>query len=216
MMRGEHAAVTGVIIAGGRSTRMGGREKALIELAGRPMIGHVIGRMLPQVDRLAINANGDASRFAPFGLPVVPDTLADQPGPLAGLLAALEWARCETPDARYVASVAADTPFVPDSLVTRLLAAIEGERASCAIAASGGASTPVVGVWNVGLAGALAEALHQGVRAVHRFAAAQRSAVVEFAPIQIAGERIDPFFNVNSADDLERARALLTTETAGG
>jgi hypothetical protein len=102
--------VTGVVIAGGRSTRMGSHDKALI---GRPMIGHVIDRTRPQVERLTINANGDPSRFARFELPVVPDTIEDWPGPLAGLLAALEWARRETPEARFVASVAADTPFLP-------------------------------------------------------------------------------------------------------
>jgi molybdopterin-guanine dinucleotide biosynthesis protein A len=204
--------VTGVVIAGGRSTRMGSHDKALIELAGRPMIGHVIDRMRPQVGRLTINANGDPSRFARFELPVVPDTIEDWPGPLAGLLAALEWARRETPEAGFVASVAADTPFLPDDLVARLLAAIENERTSSAIAASDGTWTPIVGVWSV----ALAEALHQGVRAVHRFATTQNSAVVDFPPVQVAGESVDPFFNVNTPKDLEKARALVALESARG
>jgi len=212
--------VTGVVIAGGRSTRMGSREKALIELAGQPMIGHVIARMRPQVKRLAINANGDPSRFAPLGLPVVPDTVAGHPGPLAGLLSALEWARHETPDARFVASAAADTPFLPHDLIARLLAAIEDEGAPCAIAASGGAWTPIVGVWSVALTEALAEALREGVRAVHGFAAAQKSAVVDFPIVRITGESIDPFFNVNTPEDLETARALFArlgaAETARG
>jgi molybdopterin-guanine dinucleotide biosynthesis protein A len=208
--------VTGVVIAGGRSTRMGSRDKALIELAGRPMIGHVIDRMRPQVGRLTINANGDPSRFARFELPVVPDTIEDWPGPLAGLLAALEWARRETPEAGFVASVAADTPFLPEDLVARLLAAIENERTLSAIAASDGTWTPIVGVWSVALADELAEALRQGVRAVHRFATAQKSAVVDFPPVQVAGESVDPFFNVNTPEDLERVRALLSAETARG
>jgi molybdopterin-guanine dinucleotide biosynthesis protein A len=208
--------VTGVVIAGGRSTRMGSRDKALIELAGRPMIGHVIDRVRPQVGRLTINANGDPSRFARFGLPVVPDTIEDWPGPLAGLLAALDWARHETPDARFVASVAADTPFLPDDLVARLLGAIENERTSSAIAASDGTWTPIVGVWSVALADELAEALRQGVRAVHHFATAQNSAVVDFPPVQVAGESVDPFFNVNTPEDLEKARALVALESARG
>jgi molybdenum cofactor guanylyltransferase len=208
--------VTGVVIAGGRSTRMGGREKALIELAGAPMIDRVIARMRPQVATLVVNANGDPARFAPFGLPVVPDTVEDLPGPLAGLLAALEWSRRETPDARFVASVAADTPFLPGDLVAHLLAATEAKRASCAIAASGGSSIPIVGVWSTALAEALAEALRQGVRAVHRFAAAQGSAVVDFPRMQMAGEAVDPFFNVNTPEDLDRARALFCAEATRG
>jgi molybdenum cofactor guanylyltransferase len=208
--------VTGVVIAGGRSTRMGNRDKALIDLAGRPMIAHVIDRMRPQVGRLAINANGDPSRFARFALPIVPDTIEDWPGPLAGLLAALEWARRETPDARFVASVAADTPFLPHDLVARLLTAIDNERTSSAIAASGGAWTPIVGVWSVALADAVTEALRQGVRAVHRFATAQKSAVVDFPPVQADGETVDPFFNVNTPEDLEKAVALVGLERARG
>jgi molybdenum cofactor guanylyltransferase len=208
--------VTGVVIAGGRSTRMEGREKALLDLGGEPMIGRVVARMRPQVQRLAINANGDPARFAPLGLPVVPDTIEDQPGPLAGLLAGLEWARRETPSARFLASIAADTPFLPDNLVMRLLAALEAERATCAIAASGGEWTPIVGVWSVALAEALGEALRHGMRAVHRFAAAQASAVVDFPPIHIAGESVNPFFNVNTPEEFERARALFSAEMARG
>jgi molybdenum cofactor guanylyltransferase len=172
--------------------------------------------MRPQVKRLAINANGDPSRFARFELPVVPDTIEDWPGPLAGLLAALEWARRETPDARFVASAAADTPFLPHDLVARLLAAIEHERTSSAIAASDGTWTPIVGVWSVALADELAEALRQGVRAVHRFATAQKSAVVDFPPTQVGEESVDPFFNVNTPEDLEKARALVALESARG
>jgi len=212
--------VTGVVIAGGRSSRMADREKALLDLAGRPMLAHVIERLRPQVGRMIINANADPARLAAFALPVISDRLEDHPGPLAGLQAGLDWARRETPDARFIASVAADTPFIPDDLVSRLLAAMAETRASCAIAASGGASTPIVGVWSVALADELAEALRHGVRAVHRFVEAQRSAVVDFPPVEIGGERVDPFFNVNTPEDLAKARALLAAhgaaETARG
>jgi len=212
--------VTGVVIAGGRSTRMGHCEKALIDLAGQPMIERVIGRMSTQVKRLVINANGEPARFAAFGLPVVADTFEGHAGPLAGLHAGLEWARRETPGARFLASVAANTPFVPNDLVACLLAAVEDANTSSAIAASGGAWTPIVGVWSVALAGELDEALRQGVRAVHRFAAAQGSAVVDFPLLEIGAETVDPFFNVNTPEDLEKARALLAAhgavETARG
>jgi molybdopterin-guanine dinucleotide biosynthesis protein A len=208
--------VTGVVIAGGRSSRMDHREKALLDLAGEPMIKRIAERLRPQVGRMVINANGDSKRFAQFGLPIVADTLEGHEGPLAGLQAGLQWARAETPDARFIASVAADTPFIPDDLVARLLAALEDAGASSAIASSGGKWTPVVGVWSVALSDSLAEALRQGVRAVHRFATAQGSAVVEFPSVEIGGEPIDPFFNVNTQVDLEKARALLAAESARG
>jgi molybdenum cofactor guanylyltransferase len=208
--------VTGVVIAGGRSSRMDHREKALLDLAGEPMLGRVIDRLRPQVGRMVINANGDPKRFARFGLPIVADAIEGHEGPLAGLLAGLQWARAETPEARFIASVAADTPFIPDDLVARLLVALEQAGASSAIASSGGEWTPVVGVWSVALSDTLAEALRQGVRAVHRFATAQDSAVVEFPFVEIGGVRIDPFFNVNTPEDLDRARALLAAEQARG
>lgn len=221
MPRGEPKSdVTGVVIAGGRSARMGFSEKALLDLAAQPMIAHVIERLRPQVGRMVINANGDPARFAPFGLPVVADAMQGQAGPLAGLEAALAWARRETPEADYVASVAADTPFIPSDLVAQLLAAIVHQGATCAIASSGKEWTPITGVWSLALADTLAEALRRGVRAVHRFAAEQSCAVVEFQFVDMGGKRVDPFFNVNTAEDLEKARALLAAhgaaETARG
>jgi molybdopterin-guanine dinucleotide biosynthesis protein A len=208
--------VTGVVIAGGRSSRMDHREKALLDLAGEPMIHRIIGRLRPQVGRMVINANGDPERFATLGLPIVADTIEGHAGPLAGLQAGLQWARAETRDARFIASVAADTPFIPDDLVARLLAALEQAGASSAIASSSGEWTPVIGLWSIALADTLAEALRQGVRAVRRFAMAQGSAVVEFPLEEIGGEPIDPFFNVNTPEDLEKARALLAAEQARG
>jgi molybdopterin-guanine dinucleotide biosynthesis protein A len=212
--------VTGVVIAGGRSSRMGHREKALLDLAGEPMLGRVSDRLRAQVGRMVINANGDPARFAAFGLPVIADRMEGHPGPLAGLHAGLEWARRETPEAHFIASVAADTPFIPVDLVARLLAAIGDTGATSAIASSSGAWTPVVGVWNIALADALADALRVGVRAVQRFAEAQGSAVVEFPHLEIGGDQIDPFFNINTPEDLEKARALVAAhgaaETARG
>ena len=209
-----------MLLAGGRSSRMDGREKGMAELAGKPMIEHVIARLRPQVGRMVVNANGDPARFACLDLPVVADALEGYAGPLAGLQAGIAWARRETPKARFVASVPVDTPFLPRDLVARLLAALQETGAASAIAASGGAWTPVIGVWSVALADELADALRQGVRAVHRFAEAQRSAVVDFPLVEIGADMIDPFFNVNTPADLEKARSLLAAdgrnETARG
>jgi len=200
---------TGALLAGGRSARMGGREKGLLEIAGKPMLLHVVTRLRPQVGRILINANGDPARFAGLCLPVVPDTIEGYAGPLAGLHASLAWARRETPDARFVATVPVDTPCLPADLVARLKAALQEKSARCAIAASGGERHPVAGLWDVTLIDNVASALQQGVRAMHRFAASQQCAVVEFADIDCGGRSIDPFFNVNTPADLETARALL-------
>jgi molybdopterin-guanine dinucleotide biosynthesis protein A len=206
---GKAAAVTGALLAGGRSSRMGGREKGMLAVAGKPMLAHVIARLAPQVDRMVINANGDPARFAGFRLPVVADVLEGHAGPLAGLHACLAWARSETPEARYVATVPIDTPFLPADMVARLMAALEEANARAAIAASGGERHLVVGLWDVSLIGDVAEALQQGVRAMHRFAETQGAAVADFPLIHVADATIDPFFNVNTPADLEKAGALL-------
>jgi molybdopterin-guanine dinucleotide biosynthesis protein A len=208
--------VTGVLLAGGRSSRMGGREKALLDIGGTPMLLHVLARLRPQVDRIVINANGDPARFSGHCLPVVADSIEGYAGPLAGLHAGLEWARRETPEAKYVASVPVDSPFLPLDLVARLKAALLAKDAPCAIAASKGERHPVAGLWRVELADALAEQLKQNVRALHRFADSQGCAVADFGPVEIGGAAIDPFFNVNAPADLERARALFATETTRG
>lgn len=209
--------MTGVVIAGGRSSRMDHREKALLDLAGEPMLGRVIDRLRPQVGRMVINANGDPARFSKFGLPMVAD---DAPegfmGPLAGLYTGLDWAGCKTPEVSFVASAPADTPFLPLDLVARLKAAAIVSGTGSAIAASGGRAHPIVGVWRVDLSGAARDAIIRNVRAMHQFAEEQKSAVVAFAPVKIGGEPIDPFFNVNTPEDLERARALLAAEQARG
>lgn len=208
------ADVTGVLLAGGRSSRMGGREKALLDLAGRPMLQHVADRFCPQVARVVINANGDPARFAGFALPVVADGIAGQPGPLAGLLSGMAWAERETPSARFIATAPADCPFLPQDLIARLMAALTGSDSPCAIAATGGQRHPVAGLWRLGLAASAAEALAQNMRALHRFADAQGCAVAQFSPVSIGGTDVDPFFNVNTPEDLERAEMLLGTEDA--
>ena len=208
--------VTGVLLAGGRSSRMGGREKALLDIGGKPMLLHVLTRLRPQVGRIVINANGDPARFSGYCLPVVADSIEGYAGPLAGLHAGFAWARRETPEARFVASVPVDCPFLPLDLVGRLKAALLDNNSSCAIAASKGERHPVAGLWRVELADALAETLKQNVLALHRFADAQGCAIADFAPVHIGGVSIDPFFNVNAPADLERARSLFATENARG
>jgi molybdopterin-guanine dinucleotide biosynthesis protein A len=210
--------VSGLLLAGGRSSRMGGREKALLDIAGTPMLLHVLARLRPQVGRIVINAHGDPARFSGHCLPVVADSVEGYAGPLAGLHAGLAWARRETPDARFVASVPVDTPFLPPDLVARLKAALLAKDVSCAIAASDGERHPVAGLWRVEIADALAAALQQNVRALHRFADAQHCAVADFGPLDIGGASVDPFFNVNTPADLERARALASesSESARG
>jgi molybdopterin-guanine dinucleotide biosynthesis protein A len=206
-----NAHVTGVLIAGGRSARMGGREKAMLEIGGKPLLQHVLARLRPQVGRIIINANGEPSRFHGYCLPVVADTLGDHEGPLAGLFAALQWSQRETPEARFVATVSADTPFIPPDLIERLEAGLREKGARSAIASSQGERHPVIGLWDLALAADVERALHQGMRAMHRFAGAEASAVVDF-PLLKAGEAlVDPFFNVNTPADLETARALLAS-----
>ena len=205
----------GALLAGGLSRRMGGGDKALARLAGEALIGHVIRRAAPQVARLAVNANGDPARFAEFGLPVVADGVPGRPGPLAGVLAAMEWAARETPGALLVATFPADSPFVPMNLVAGLERAL-GPGRPLARASSAGRAHPVAGLWPVALRGDLRRALvEDGVRKVDEWTARHGVAEVEFPVLETGsapgfrGRRIDPFFNVNRAEDLAQANALL-------
>ncbi|HSG94834.1 MAG TPA: molybdenum cofactor guanylyltransferase MobA, partial [Afifellaceae bacterium] len=144
--------VAGVVLAGGLARRMGGGDKTLKPIGGRPMLEMVIDRMAPQVAALAINANGDPARFAQFGLPVIADTIGDFAGPLAGILAGMRWAQAKHRDCRYVASVAGDTPFFPADLVARLAEGCGGTDDTIALAASADGVHPVFGLWPLALA----------------------------------------------------------------
>src|SRR5690349_23217899 len=139
----------GVLLAGGLSRRMGGGDKCLRMLGGRPILEHIVERARPQVAALALNANGDPGRFAAFGLPVVADGIPDFAGPLAGVLAGLDWAAAQVPGAAWVASFAGDAPFLPCDLVARLHEAIAGDGADLACARSAGQAHPVFGLWPV-------------------------------------------------------------------
>ena len=199
--------IVGLLLAGGQSRRMGGGDKALRLLAGQTLLDRVIDRMRPQVAALVLNANGDPTRFARFGLPVVADSVADFAGPLAGVLAGLDWTAANRPDCTLVVSIATDAPFLPADLVARLIKGMNAQGAALACAASGGQPHPVIGLWPVRLRDELRHALiAEGIRKVDVWTARYPLATVAF-PDEIGG--IDPFFNANRPEDLDRAAALL-------
>jgi len=198
--------IVGLLLAGGLSRRMGGGDKALRALGGRSLLERVIERLRPQTAALVLNANGDPLRFADFGLPVVADSIPDFAGPLAGILAGLDWAAEHRPDCPLVASVATDAPFLPEDLIERLLRGMEEAGADLACAASNGQAHPVIGLWPLRLRDELRRAMvDEAIRKVDVWTARYRLATVPFP--EVAG--IDPFFNANRPEDLDRAAALL-------
>lgn len=200
MFKPDPAAIAGLVLAGGLSTRLGGGVKGLRKIAGRPMIGHVIAGLAPQVRALAINANAPGCEG--FGLPVLADPVAGFAGPLAGLLAGLRWASALSGTGHLV-TAPADAPFLPRDLVGRLAGAAAPQRPVLARTAAG--VEPVVGLWPVGLADDLAGwLLGGGSRKVLDWAAACGAGFCDFAT-PAAGP--DPFFNVNTPEDLARAEA---------
>ena len=198
--------VAGVLMAGGQSRRMGGGDKCLRALAGKPILAHVIARARPQVGPLLLNANGDPARFAGFGLPVVADVVGDFAGPLAGVLTGLEWAAAHAPESAWLASFATDAPFLSADLVARLLAAVEAEGADMACAASNGRDHPVFGLWPLGLAPDLRRAMvEEGLRKVDLWTTRYRLVSDDFPLVETPAGALDPFFNTNRPADLEAA-----------
>jgi molybdenum cofactor guanylyltransferase len=200
----------GLVLAGGQSRRMGGGDKALRELGGMTLLERVTARLRPQVAALVLNANGDPARFAGCGLPIVADSVADFAGPLAGVLAGLDWAAANRPDCAFVASVATDAPFFPRDLVGRLGHALAVAGADLACAVSDGRAHPVFGLWPVRLREALRAALvTEGVRKVDVWTGRYKLAAVPFVAVPF-----DPFFNVNRPEDLAAAAKLLPAAAA--
>ena len=190
--------IAGVILAGGRASRMGGGDKGLLSLDGRPILAHVVDRLRPQVEALALNANGDPARFAAWGLPVIADSVAGYPGPLAGVLAGMDWAAGQ--GASAIVTAAADTPFFPADLTARLRA-----RGPFAMAATQGDDGPerhpTFALWPVALREDLRAALGSGLRKVVAWTDPHGCATVLFPDA-------DAFFNVNTPADLARAETL--------
>ena len=197
--------VAAVLLAGGLARRMGGGDKCLLTLGDRPILAHIIERVRPQVSALVLNANGDLARFTPFDLPVVADAVEGFAGPLAGVLTGMIWARRNAPGASWLISIATDTPFVPRDLVARLKTAATRAGKPLACAASAGQSHPVIGLWSLALEGRLRAALvEEGVRKIDAFTARHGIATVDFPTTPF-----DPFFNVNTPEDLAEAEHLI-------
>ena len=207
-LHNEIGAVTPLylLLAGGKSRRMGGGDKNMIDLGGRPMLAHVMARAVPDGAKVLINANGDPDRFASFGLPVLADVIDGFAGPLAGVLTGLEYAAATMPDVTHLISLATDAPFLPADLGGRLITAVEG-GADMAQAASNGRRHPVFAIWPVSMAGALRQALvEDGLRKIDHFTARYECAVVDFAAE--ADGAPDPFTNLNTPEDVAAAKAL--------
>jgi molybdopterin-guanine dinucleotide biosynthesis protein A len=183
---------------------MGGREKAMLSLGRQPMITHVVERLAGQVERVILNANGDPARFRGLGLPVIADTIEGLPGPLAGLLAGMDYSLKAMGGANIV-TVAADTPFFPPDLVARLVAARREADAPIALAASESGTHHTIGLFSIALMGDLAATLKAGDRKAGAWAARHRPAIARFDAIVAGGRHIDPFFNINRPEDLARA-----------
>jgi molybdenum cofactor guanylyltransferase len=205
-------SVVGVLLAGGRSSRMGGGDKCLRMLGGKPILARIVDRLSPQVSDIVINANGDPSRFADFGLPVVSDSIAGYQGPLAGVHAALEWVKANRPDVDHAVTIATDTPFFPADLVSRLLGARD-DASSFRVAQSDVGIHPVIGLWPVELAEALEDSLKRGERKVTTWTRDHGAVPVFFPPVDVGGQSIDPFFNINAPEDLATAEALVSEHT---
>lgn len=198
----------GVILAGGEARRMGGGDKGLQPLGGRPLLAHVIDRLAPHTAGLALNANGDPGRFADWGLPVLPDATDDRPGPLAGVLAGLDWAASR--GGAHIVTAAWDTPFFPRDLVSRLRAEAAQAETPLAMAVTpdperGLARHPTFGLWPVALRDDLRAALAAGTRKIVAWTEPHGCARAVFP-----AEPFDPFFNVNTPDDLAEAERLFT------
>jgi len=203
----------GVILAGGLARRMGGGDKALIPLAGTTLIERAVARASVQVEDLVINANGDPKRFAHLKLPVIADRVPGFVGPLAGILAALEWMRANRPKARWLASFACDCPFFPMDMVARLIEAARNARATVAVAeSSGGQHHPVFAVWSANISATSDDVLVGGnFRKMDDWIATFPNVRARFA-----AEPIDPFLNINTPEELARAEDFIVEQGAMG
>jgi molybdopterin-guanine dinucleotide biosynthesis protein A len=199
-----HPPTLGLVLAGGLARRMGGGDKARITIGGITILHRVLACLAPQCISLVINANGDPARFADAQLPVVADSVPDFAGPLAGILAGLDWVARQMPDCEWLASVPGDCPFLPNDLVARLHAARVAAGAPLSCARSGEWRHPVVGLWPLALREDLRRALvAEGLRKIEIWTARYGVAIAEWP-----AEPVDPFFNVNTPEDAAKAEAM--------
>jgi molybdopterin-guanine dinucleotide biosynthesis protein A len=210
MTRLSYPSTIGLILAGGLARRMGGGDKALIEIGGATILDRVLARFAPQCVRVILNANGDPARFARFGLTVVADDIPDFAGPLAGILAGLEWAASHMPQIEWLASVPGDCPFLPRDLVARLHQARTEQGRALACARSGDWRHPVAGLWPVALRQDLRRAVAtEGLHKIEVWTARHGTAIAEWPD-----RPVDPFFNVNTPEDRVVAASLAAQEGA--
>jgi molybdenum cofactor guanylyltransferase len=197
----------GLVLAGGLARRMGGGDKALIRIGSETILQRTLARLTPQVDGVVLNANGDPTRFAAFGLPVVADSVPDFAGPLAGILAGLDWVAANRTDLDWVVSVPGDCPFLPHDLVARLHDARSAEGKPLACAHSGDWRHPVVGLWQVALREDLRHAVTvEDLRKIEVWTARHGVALADWPT-----EPVDPFFNVNTPEDVAKATELVAS-----
>ncbi|XSG81666.1 MAG: molybdenum cofactor guanylyltransferase MobA [Methyloligella sp. ZOD6] len=201
--------VAGLLLAGGRSSRFG-TDKSFAALDGVQLVERAITRLGPQVARLAINSNSNPALFAKTGLPTVPDSIGGYAGPLAGVLAGLTWLRREAPEIPVMITAAVDTPFFPENLVEAMLAQSGGRKLTMAASESG--THPTFALWPAALELDLADYLERGGRKLHDWMARQEAAICFFPPVEIAGQPVDPFFNINRPDQLAAAADLLARD----
>ncbi|MFL5052013.1 MAG: molybdenum cofactor guanylyltransferase MobA [Xanthobacteraceae bacterium] len=209
-MTTETPATLGLVLAGGLARRMGGGDKALIHIGEATILERVLARIAPNCAGIVLNANGDPTRFARFGLPVISDDVAGFAGPLAGILAGLDWAASHEPDIDWVVSVPGDCPFLPRDLVQRLHAARRDAGSPLACAQSGAWRHPVVGLWRVALRHDLRHALvDEDLRKIEVWTARHGVALAEWP-----AHPVDPFFNVNTPEDVAEATRLASADAA--
>jgi len=203
--------VVGAIIAGGQSTRFGGDDKFFEKLGGKSLIGHVVERVQPQTEILIINSNSDAALFDRQSLPVVSDSIAGFAGPLAGILAGMDWVRKNHPSTRWMATFPSDAPFIPLDCVKKMLECAENDDVDIVCAASNGRMHPVCALWYVGLAPDLRRSmLYEDMRKIDLWTVRHKLSTVKFS-----NSSYDPFFNINRPEDLKCAEDILNINLKG-
>lgn len=203
------ADILGVVLAGGLSRRMEGPEKSLLKLGEKSLVSHVVDQLKQETPQIIFNANGDASRFSRLRLAIQPDTVEGFVGPLAGVLAGMRWAE-EYSNATHLVTAAADTPFFPKDYVSTMLKHIQNQNVEIALASSNGRRHPTFGLWPIKLADALEYFLvDEGNRKVMLFVERYSNCEVSFDTYE---NDIDPFFNVNTPDDMKKAEEYMTRQ----